>query len=271
MIRSNKSFLALSVLAGLTLAGQASACRIDAWDTVGPNGSVAVTVADAVAVQSGGSRYSGSCALRLAGPSKYVQNTIGTPRSTYRARFYVRKDATGSASKVFAATNAAGTTEVIGVTFTGTTFSFNLAGAAAPASLTVPSATAWYAVELEWAQSGNFTARVTGAGGQASTPATSTATVSTTETIGRARLGNTNAAAVGNYFFDEFDSRTTQAPGRLVRADANGNGTVTATDVVQVLNEAAGGSFFAVGQPDCNESGSVTAADVVCTINIAAN
>ncbi len=268
MIRSSKTLLGLSLVACFA-ASQANACAISAWDAVGAAGSVGVVAADAVAVQAGNPRYSGSCALRIAGPNKFVQNTIATPRSTYKARFYVRKDATGSASEVFKATNAAGTTNVITVTYTGTTFSFNLAGAATqPASVTVPSGTAWYSVELDWTNAGAFTARVVGAGGVASTPATATATVATAETIGRARLGNTNATAAGNYFFDEFDSRTTQAPGRLVRGDANGNGTVTAADIIQTSIEA-GGASFVTGQPDCNENGSVTASDIIC-VNILA-
>ena len=269
MIRSSKSLLGLSLIACFA-ASQANACAISAWDAVGAAGSVGVVAADAVAVQAGNSRYSGSCSLKITGASKFVQNTIATPRSTYKARFYVRKDATGSASEVFKATNAAGTSNLITVTYTGTSFTFNVLGAGAqPAAVTVPSATAWYSVELDWTNAGVFTARVVGAGGVASTPATATATVATAETIGKARLGNTNATAVGSYFFDEFDSRTTQAPGRLVRGDASGNGTVNATDIIQTLNEAAG-STFAVGQPDCSENGIVNSTDVICALNIAA-
>jgi hypothetical protein len=270
MIRSSKSLLGLSLIACFA-ASQANACAISAWDAVvvAGSGSVGVVAADAVAVQAGNPRYSGSCALKITGASKFVQNTIATPRSTYKARFYVRKDLTGSGSEVFKATDAAGTANVITVTYTGTTFSFNVAGAATqPASVTVPSGTAWYSVTLDWTNAGAFTATVVGAGGVASTPATATATVATALTIGKARLGNTNAAAAGSYFFDEFDSRTTAVPPRLVRGDANGNGTVTVTDAIQVFNEA-GGSSFAVGQPDANENGSVTTADAIVTFNIA--
>ena len=266
MIRFSKSLLGLSLIACFA-ASQANACSISAWDAVGPQGSVGVVAADAVSVQTGNSRYSGSCSLRLTGPSKYVQNTIATPRATYSTRMYVRKDGTGSGSKVFSATNAAGTTEVIGVTFTGTTFTFNLLGAAVqPVAVTVPSETAWYAVELSWTNAGAFTARVTGAGGLASTPATSTATVATAETIGRARLGNTNAGAAGTYFFEEFDSRTTQAPGRLCRGDANGNGLIQGTDRTVITNETLG--TFASGQPDCNENGAVQGTDRTCVSNL---
>ena len=266
MIRSSKSLLGLSLIACIA-ASQANACSISAWDAVGAQGSVGVVAADAVSVQTGNSRYSGSCSLRLTGPSKYVQNTIATPRATYRTRMYVRKEGAASDSKVFSATNAAGTTEVIGVTFSGSTFTFNLAGAAVqPVAVTVPSPTAWYAVELDWTNAGAFTARVTGAGGQASTPATSTATVATAETIGRARLGNTNAGAVGTYFFEEFDSRTTQAPGRLCRGDSNGNGLIQGNDRVAVTNEI--NLTYSVGQPDCNENGLVQGNDRVCVSNL---
>lgn len=266
MIRSSKSLLGLSLIACFA-ASQANACAISAWDAVGAAGSVGVVAADAVSVTvPGNSRYSGLCALKLSGPSKFVQNTIATPRSTYKARFYVRKEAGASGSQVFQATNAAGTTSVIAVTFTGTTFSFNLAGAATqPASVTVPVDTAWYSVTLDWTNAGAFTATVVGAGGQASTPATATATVATAETIGKARLGNTNAAAVGNYYFEEFDSRTTAIPPRLCRGDANGNGFIQGTDRTAISNEITGAPV--AGQPDCTENGSVQGTDRTCVSN----
>jgi len=90
------------------------------------------------------------------------------------------------------------------------------------------------------------------------------------QSIHYADLGNLNDADGGSIDFDDFDSRRSERPGRLLVGDANGDGNLSTADVVAVLQENKGGAF-AAGQPDCNEDGQISTADVVCVLSAVKN
>ena len=92
------------------------------------------------------------------------------------------------------------------------------------------------------------------------------------DSITEARLGliTGTPTVTAPVFFDEFDSRRTQNPGRLCRGDANGNGSLTGGDAQAVINETVNG-VIAIGQPDANENGGVTGGDAQAIINLVVN
>jgi hypothetical protein len=85
-----------------------------------------------------------------------------------------------------------------------------------------------------------------------------------------ASLGNINGADSGAgsvFYFDDFDSRRQNRPGRLLVGDANDSGSISSGDITALINEVLDNGF-APGQPDCNENGEVTSGDITCLINI---
>src|SRR5690625_1983436 len=87
------------------------------------------------------------------------------------------------------------------------------------------------------------------------------------QSIHYADLGNMNDADGGSIDFDDFDSRRSERPGRLLVGDANSDGEVTLADVSSVSDEVFD-SIYSLGQPDCNEDGEITLADVACIADI---
>lgn len=75
-------------------------------------------------------------------------------------------------------------------------------------------------------------------------------------------------------FFDEFDSRRTQSPGRLCRGDAGGgvggapDGFIGPGDRVLITNEILGTGTQPLGQPDPTEDGLVGPGDRVTVTNM---
>jgi len=285
----SRKFLAGAILSLLPLAG-ALACNTSAWNgTAGANAAIADDPdtsnatngpADAGAVQ----RYSGKCGMMAAaaGQSWVSDNSPGGigagGEAVYRARFYVRAGQAGS--KIFSATTAdnGGGTEVIGITFTGTAFQFDVNGAG---TITAPNITAapWYSIEIAYDDNAPFSATVASGGAIAATTQTVTSapTNAGALTVGSVRVGHLNAGGAGaSTFIDEFDSsRGTTAIGRLCPGDANGSfaagtGGRTVADAALIRNEVLSNTTqdLIVGQPDTNDSGTVTAADAAIIRNL---
>jgi hypothetical protein len=268
MMRS-KSLITLSAALALAAFGQAAqACAISAWSS-----ATGVTQAANTGEPAAGfARYSGRCSFKTTAGSQFVQDNSPGSASSYKARMYVKADA-GSAGNVFKARNAAGTA-IITIAKSGTTFTFNVNGAATqPAPVTIIEGR-WYSIEMDWAAGAAATFKVKGAG---QTVATSPAAVTSGaapagDLIANVQMGNTEAAGTGTMSFDEFDSRRTTAPGRLCRGDANGNsagnpaGVLTGGDAQAIFNEVGTGGL-SPGQPDFNENGTVTGGDAQAIFN----
>jgi hypothetical protein len=119
-----------------------------------------------------------------------------------------------------------------------------------------------------------MTATVTGAG--VATPA-GTATFSNLsnsgDSITEARLGliagSPTVDPTAPVYFDEFDSRRTQNPGRLCRGDANNDTAIGSQDRIVVTNEIlSSGATPATGQPDANEDGAIGSQDRIVITNL---
>ena len=271
---NHKSLLGTAVAAALLFGAQAvSACAISAWSS--PTG---LTVADTGEPPAGFSRYSGRCSVRVqntnGGTGRFVTDTTPNNEASYRVRFYYFTGDISGATDIFQARSSTAT-NVIRVAHDGNQLSFSANTGGAAQNVTVLD-NRYHAIELAWAAgagTGSMTATVTGAG---NTVAAGTATFSnlanSADSITEARLGliTGTPTVTAPVFFDEFDSRRTQNPGRLCRGDANGNGTLTGGDAQAVINETVNG-VIAIGQPDANENGGVTGGDAQNIINLVVN
>lgn len=254
-----QSVLAAAMLMALPFAA-AEACTKNAW-----NGNTsAATGATAAGPSAGQRRYEGICSVS-ATTGQFVTDNTPNAEATYQARFYVF---TGGNGKVFSATTGEGNTgtEVVGVSYNGTQFTFSGATGVAPIPAT---AQRWYSVTLTHVSGGAFNVSVQGNG--AATPTTGTGT-SATATVGSASLGFIGAGT-GVFQLDSFEStRSTTPIERLCRGDANRDGTRNVVDVIQVRNEAAAPTVSVTsGQPDFNEDGQINVSDVILIRNQAAS
>jgi hypothetical protein len=255
-----KFFLGAAIFGALAFT-QANACSIAAWSPTDSVGIVAADAGEPLPTANGFKRYSQRCAVRVIGAAtaKYVQDNTPTNATSYRARFYVHTGAvdTGAAGFFYLARDGAGA-NLIRLALTGGAIKTTVANTAAVADIPVV-ADKWYSVELEWAQAAStFSIKVQGNGSATATTQTAATSVSTA-VLKDVRLG-LSAASTGTAFFDEYDSRRTTAPGRLLKCDANGDGLIAIQDRIAVNNEILG-TTVAIGQPDANEDGLVSIAD----------
>jgi hypothetical protein len=268
-----KTLLGAAILSAMAFT-QANACSITAWSATD---SVGVVAADAGSPAAGFKRYSALCALQVTGAAtaKYVQDNTPTNATTYKSRFYMFTGATlvdtGAAGFFFLARDGAGA-PLIRLALTGGNITATVANGAAVTPIPVV-ASKYYSVELEWQQAaGTFSLKVQGAGAAAPTTQTSALTASTA-VLKDVRLG-LSAASTGTAFFDEYDSRRTTAPGRLLKCDANNDSLISIADRIVVNNEILG-ITTATGQPDANEDGVVSIADRIQVnnkiLNVAGN
>lgn len=275
---NQKLLLGTAIAFGLAMgASNADACAISAWSS-----ATGLTAADTGSPPTF-KRYSQACGLRVDAANEFVQDNTPENDAQYRVRFYVfTGDVTGN-TPIFRARGTGGTS-LLTVTYNGgaaNSFVVGLNGTASTFTMNNVADNAWYSVELNWtaAASGGVTGKIRGAGSPSALGAQNvditglTGVNNNADRVTDAQLGALAASGLtftAPMFFDDFDSRRTTSPGRKPRGDANGNGNVTATDAVQILNEFANGTLT-VGQPDCNENGAVTATDAVCALNIFAN
>ncbi len=269
---NNKYLLSTAVAVALMFGAQAaSACAITAWSS-----ATGLTGAD-TGEPGTFKRYSGRCGLRVPNAStpRFVTDTTPNNETSYRVRFYYFTGNIAGSTDIFQGRNGGGT-NIIRVAHDGTQLSFFVNGVATAQNVTVAD-NAYYSIELAWsaaAGSGAMTGTVTGNSGNAATSQVAGTFAfnnlsNAADNITEARMGliTGTPTVTAPVFFDEFDSRRTQNPLRLVRGDSNNSGTVTPADATAVINEFNNG-VLGLGQPDCNESGSVTPADATCALNV---
>lgn len=279
---NHKNLIGTAVAAALLFGAQAaSACAISAWSS-----ATGLTVADAGEPTVGFSRYAGRCSLRVqnsnSGAGRFVTDTTPNNETSYRLRFYYYTGDISGVTDIFQARNTGGT-NIIRVTHDGNQLSFTTNTGGAAQNVTVAD-NRYYAVELNWAAAagtGSLTGTVTGNGGTAVTePTTGTINFANlnnaADSITEARLGMIagNPTVTAPVFFDEFDSRRTQSPGRLCRGDAGGgtggvpDGAIGSQDRILVTNEILGTGTQPQGMPDVNGDGAIGSQDRIGITNM---
>jgi hypothetical protein len=254
-----QSVLAAAMLLALPFAA-AEACNVNAWNgnTSAATGIVAGGPAATIPAERN-ARYEELCSVK-ATSGQFVTDNTPSAEATYRARFYVLTPATGSA-KVFSATSGQSNagTEVVGVTFTGTSFTFSGVTGAAAVTGILPSR--WYSVELVVQSGAAFSASVAGAASFTGTTSGTSPALSV-ESASLGMLSGT-ATAVTLDAFASTRSGTTPI-GRLCKGDTNGDGSRNITDSIRARNEfVSGGLSPTAGQPDLNEDGLVNITDSI--------
>ena len=253
------------LLIGLGLGLNAQACTTDGWASDSNVPANAVPGSPTVV-----SRYSEFCALEVSGAS-YVQSDAASD-TRYIGRFYVLPK-TGGAGEVdilIAYSDEAATSELFTISYDGTDFIFDAAGASGGSEMTAASS-GWNLVEFEYdADSGNFNYWVNVAWDfNALSYAAPTGTfASGAGTVEAVQLGAPNGMGgfTGEITFDAYEAHRTTNVGALLAGDANDDGNVNSGDTVGIINENLG-DILAQGQPDCNGDGNVNSGDTVCIIN----
>lgn len=265
-----QSVLAAAMLLALPFAA-AEACTTGAWNgnTSAATGVLAAGPSTAGTPQI---RYSGSCSASAEAGEFVTDNTPGGVgaggENIYRARFYVFTSGSG---KFFSATtgDSAGGSEVVGISFNGTAFTFS--GASGVAPITAASGR-WYSIEFKHENGQPFSVTVQGNG--AASPTTGSGT-SAAAAVGSASLGFIGAGT-GNFILDEFESTrsATTAIGRLCRGDtatatSPADGVRNIQDSIRIRNAFNNpATQSSLGQPDYNENGSVDIQDAILIRNL---
>ena len=275
---NHKSLLGTAVAAALIFGAQAaSACAISAWST-----ATGLTAADTGEPTAGFKRYSGRCSLKVtdAATPRFVTDTTPNNEASYRVRFYYfTGNISGATADIFQA-RSTGSANIIRVTHDGNQLNFSTTSGT-PVNITVAD-NKYYVIELAWAAAagtGSLTGTVTGNSGTGAAPlqagAINIANLNNAaDSITEARIGLIAGAptVTAPVFFDEFDSRRTQNPGRLCRGDAASpaNNVVNVFDAVAIINDASGNpAQLSLLQPDVNDDGVVSVFDAVGAVTIA--
>lgn len=265
-MKTNKLLLAAALsVASLAMATTASACSLSAWSA-----TAGTVVANQPDQSPSVARYAGLCAAQADAIGDFVTDNTPAGEASFRAQFYLFTGThSGGSARVFEARNAGGTA-MITVNYDGTNLIFGMNGTGTTRTAAV-TANRWYQVQLAWEASatGSLTIGLQGAGSD--TPiavAAITGVNNSSDRIDDARLGKISGSGTGFINVDAYDSRRTTTPARLLRGDANGNGSINVGDAIAARNEALGGTL-SPGIPDCNENGGVNVGDAVCIRNIA--
>lgn len=260
---------AAAAFMGLSMNAQAQPdCTVDNW-TDAPG----LSDADTGHQDGNNRRYGGPCGLRVPfdGETRLVMFESGQGEVDYIARFYAFLDNVGSDPVIIFAGEGGGEDQVqIWYNFpTGndlTLRAFDEGGGSN--DLTFEDVgSGWHSIEFEWHQGADadihFLVNSDDPADELSMSIDTTGLV-----IQSAHLGNAAGEDTGGYAdFDDFDSRRSTRPGRLLVGDADDSGSVATGDLVSILSEI-NGNAFAPGQPDCDENGSVGTGDLVCVLTI---
>lgn len=250
---------ALAVCTGFALNAQAQDCTVGNWDV-----QQGLTDSDTGTQGANNRRYGGPCGLRveLDGTERYVGDDSPNGVTSYIARFYTFLDdvTTSDPVMIFAAGDD-NDNSLLEVSYEDGDLTLTVYGATTESATFSDIGSGWHSVEVVWAAGEDTLFKVDEEGDLAVSADTSG------QTIHYADLGNLNDASGGSIDFDDFDSRRSERPGRLLAGDANDDGTVNIFDVSAVMDEYQDG-VYSLGQPDCNEDGLVNIFDVSCVFDI---
>lgn len=246
---------ALAVCTGFALNAQAQDCTVDNWDV-----QQGLTDSDTGTQGANNRRYGGPCGLRvgLDGSTKFVGDNSPNGEASYIARFYTFLDDVNTSDPVmiFAAGDD-NEDSLFEVSYEDGDLTLAVYGATTETATFSDIGTGWHSVEVVWAAGEDTLFKMDEEGDLVVNADTSG------QSIHYADLGNLNDADGGSIDFDDFDSRRSERPGRLLVGDANDDGVVNTFDIQAVGSEVTG-SQYAAGQPDCNEDGLVNTFDIQC-------
>lgn len=267
------SIAALLIVAPAIANAQDPDCTVGNWDE-------AVNLADGDTNQDGNvgtppnfQRYSGKCSLDVVfggADGSWVANSTdmnGAPlnEQRYIARFYVFVDALeGSNVPIFEANDGVPET-LFSISYSAgspATFGIDLSGNGSP-DQTISATAGWNSVEFDYdGAAGTLAVSINGAAD------VNLATTSGGSNVVRVRLGDLDGAGSGFAYFDAFDSRRNNRPGRLCRGLTTALGdprdSLLPADAIAIFTEfSTGGNVLAEGQPDFNGDGQILPGDAI--------
>lgn len=260
--------VALVACLGFTLNAQAQ-CTVTNWQ----GGQTVLTDADAGTPADGHRRYGGPCSVEVPveGTAAYVSDNSPLDENAYIARFYAYLGDAGSADTMIFAAQDDGA-NAIQIHYNDpaagdiTMYVFDSTTGQASATFNASEVdTDWVSIEFDW-EAGTTDTMFSVNGLTDKAISLDTTGVAITD----ASLGNINGADAGAgsvFYFDDFDSRRQNRPGRLMVGDSNDDETVNVFDISANIDEIQSG-IHAPGQPDCNEDGSINVFDISCQIDI---
>ena len=276
MLLKARNGLVASAMVGLLMAGWSVSASAQTCTTANWTSALGLVNGDDNDTGNVGTpptfrRYAGPCALKVpVNGARYVTDETPNSEASYIARFYMFLDNVGQTPvQVFGASD--GQDDQIQVWYnspnpgelTLRVFDANGVEQLLAPFTDVPQSR-WHSIEFVWEAAAAATIRFSLNGQPDRTASVNTAGLA----INAVFLGNVNGAnGTGAIDFDDFDSRRTTRPGRLVRGDAANTGSVSSPDLQAVRNEILG-TAVAAGQPDCNEDGAVGSPDLQCIRNI---
>ena len=262
----------------------ASACSFDAWAFQSGTGSVHANDPNNAEGPNLGavSRVSGFCGMEAFGTG-HVEDKSPLDDASFIGRFYFFPSLTlevgaptgapAGVAKIFVAySDDEATSELFSIYFDGTNFVLDAGGATGTTSTVAATPGIWNLLEFEWVSgtTGNFWVNRDATSEEPNgtfTPGTGS--------VDAVRLGFPEGQGTlnGAGEFDDYQSQRTQKIGPLVICDANGDGSVTFNDILDVIVEV--GTFapnivLQPGTPDCNLDGNVSFNDILDTITAAA-
>lgn len=251
--------IALAACLGFSLNAQAQTCTVGNW-TDAQN----LTDSDTGTQGSSNRRYGGPCGLRVPvdGSANYVWDESPMDEGVYNVRFYAfLDDAGGDPTVLYRALDNTDSARI--------EVWYNFPNASDLTLRVIDNSGnqdntfmglggGWHSIEFAWQADPSAGVDFILDG------TTQSMTVDTDgQSIAEAQLGNVNGASGGTIDFDDYDSRRIDQPGRLLVADADGNGVVDIFDSLALRDELEG-TAFAPGQPDCDENGEVDIFDAPC-------
>jgi len=247
---------------GLSMNAQADpVCTVENW-TDAPG----LSDADTGTQGSDNRRYGGPCGLRVDfdDEARFVTYESGQGEAQYIARFYAFLDNMGTEPAIIFAGTGGGDDQVqIWYNFPAendlTLRAFDASGDSNDLTFDAVGS-GWHSIEFDWNRESGDVAFLVNSEEDEATMNIDLSGLS----IEAASLGNVAGADTGGVAdFDDFDSRRSTRPGRLLVGDANDDGVIDIFDVISLRDELIEDAF-APGQPDCDENGSVDIFDVIC-------